>query len=1642
MEKSVVASTRESQKKAFITQERQGFEKISTEIKESIFQVLYLILKDEDDSLLAFIFSAGADYLQNLAFSFYQKIYSVWKATSLLNFVFNFFNFFQLQTYFGSAFTYTNYIITFYLTVAVIILVFINIIYVSYAFSKKRVSAIWPVVILRSITSLVFTLFFLPLTQLLVEMIQCQTDSDGRYVLSNFTTVECFKGAQIIHATVAIVSTALFAIIGLVVSLAYFEVRMLTEDSTARQHSRGDVIFTINKILLQLGFAFFSDQWILILILIIPAILLWYVYNIEEPYYNKHCTMFFRIATTYYLWTQALVAVSKLLENTTFTGGLITWVVGLPFIGAIMLTSSKSKASSLVKTSSRFKTSDDLLDHLRFVLQLIDTYKTDKNASILLTGYIEKHKDTCEEEDCPLRVTRKRRASTGGADQLDQMILGLILVVDRMYEAGMKKFKNSAKLRIAYCVFLIERKKNTKKAEQELARAKEMNLGFVDEFTIFRLTKLINDGFEGVDVVGLIAWENYKNLYNEYVKQSADLHKEFWLELKEDRPNLLKLNYLGSKINTALTYAQDYWSRLQKIRSDDPVILRTYGKFLIDIQNDIVEGMDIMQKAKKLMAKKVHYQFARKNSFDAGTLQHPYVEVIGNGNDIGKIKSANLLFTILVGIHRDEIIDKKINHFMPDLFATYHDAFLKNYNTREEEVDTKYLDNDNELFIKSKSGYIIPVLLRVSRIKSEEASNQLVFGAWLRNEHSKRSYVYFICQADGTITDMTATAVTVLNLNLQQVKKTRMTIDKIVPGALTEKGFRERGKEVLYRTDSNVSMVLTAMILPMQLRDKNNVDFRDLYQTSNPGKPALSANGDVYGYIVRVEKIEKNVEAQGSGSFDMSRHLSEKTTNSRRPSHLLEFDHNFKVSQKSQREEVQTNAGQIIYGFDTEKRSLEINELFQNDGGVKLDFENLLKGDAQVERNHFDYGEGIRHKKYIGGRLIEFGDEAEEAELARQKQWEEDAEDEESLFIKEDEDLNGLDSKKRKDKLSALKRLVKSALETNSRTSAISRLKGLTCLWILSIIAIGILQYVFLHAQFNDYNKKLQVIDIYSHQISEINQINTYIIDFITLNTVPALETSYADANIAQRREDLKSSVTDVVNLAGQLNEDQYLSYLKSFDELTLDIVVYTVSDEIVIQKIQSEAIAFITAKAYALHQMDLSDFTLDNPQVQTVLFNYINTILPAMRIMINKFSADLTKSLESFESQFIILFAVNFICALFSSFWGVRSLNNIEQQKSDVLLLFLEIPLRNVEVIGKKRDKFIEFFDAVTKRDLNDQLSDDESDGSIEQEAGLAGRPGVFDSSLNNGVLNVEDLNTNEEQEEALKNRKKLIKKYRSINFQKTKENTIKASVFILLSIVCSLSNSIQLIVTKHDLLHYTLQFSTNSLFSDTIITTLNRNRLMLVTPNLILNGMNIETGAYQSLQDLDALGDDLRDFFLYLTSLDNTLKDNSKQFYNQNACLQLTNQTEISPCETSLNQALTLGFLNLRDEIFKLVVQAYDSYQADPNPTDDDYITLFEINDSYNRFAYNILLNFNLNEEDYLENILSNASSLQEIIIIVYLLVIILLAVYFWIAFILKLDTEIWRTTRMITMIPLDVVNNIPNIKNFLKNIIRKSS
>lgn len=103
-------------------------------------------------------------------FPFNHKIHTIWKATSFLEIIFVIVDIFEISNYLPY-FNYTTFMISVYFLLVIILLIVLDIIYVSYSFSKKRFAMMWPLYVLRSVTSLVVTVFFLPITETLVAVI-------------------------------------------------------------------------------------------------------------------------------------------------------------------------------------------------------------------------------------------------------------------------------------------------------------------------------------------------------------------------------------------------------------------------------------------------------------------------------------------------------------------------------------------------------------------------------------------------------------------------------------------------------------------------------------------------------------------------------------------------------------------------------------------------------------------------------------------------------------------------------------------------------------------------------------------------------------------------------------------------------------------------------------------------------------------------------------------------------------------------------------------------------------------------------------------------------------------------------------------------------------------------------------------------------------------------------------------------------------------------------------------------------------------------------------------------------------------------------------------------------------------------------
>lgn len=81
---------------------------------------------------------------------------------------------------------------------------------------------------------------------------------------------------------------------------------------------------------------------------------------------------------------------------------------------------------------------------------------------MLLLGYVEKHKETCNlMEECPLIIMQNKKKRAHSNDQeMEDTIINLKKELERVYQQGLKKFPTCVNLRLSYGFFLMERIKN------------------------------------------------------------------------------------------------------------------------------------------------------------------------------------------------------------------------------------------------------------------------------------------------------------------------------------------------------------------------------------------------------------------------------------------------------------------------------------------------------------------------------------------------------------------------------------------------------------------------------------------------------------------------------------------------------------------------------------------------------------------------------------------------------------------------------------------------------------------------------------------------------------------------------------------------------------------------------------------------------------------------------------------------------------------------------------------------------------------------------------------------------------------------------------------------------------------------------
>ena len=144
-----------------------GLEKFEAELKNIIYGMSYLMLKQEQESTLQLFAIFFIQACQLLSLVFNASINYPWKGYMVETGFKSFFKTFQI-VYWLEYSSWTVFLIVFYIAVGIIAIVCINIGYSGYRITNKKTAVMWPLRLLRFALEYLSTIFFMPFNCILL----------------------------------------------------------------------------------------------------------------------------------------------------------------------------------------------------------------------------------------------------------------------------------------------------------------------------------------------------------------------------------------------------------------------------------------------------------------------------------------------------------------------------------------------------------------------------------------------------------------------------------------------------------------------------------------------------------------------------------------------------------------------------------------------------------------------------------------------------------------------------------------------------------------------------------------------------------------------------------------------------------------------------------------------------------------------------------------------------------------------------------------------------------------------------------------------------------------------------------------------------------------------------------------------------------------------------------------------------------------------------------------------------------------------------------------------------------------------------------------------------------------------------------
>ena len=770
-------------------------------LKTKIFNFYFFVLRKKDFNIFICSLLLIIETFQLISYSFSEPHLKVWKIKmSKMD---------NISLFIGASritpiFKYIKYDLYIIIYFGFLAYIFLHCLFITMIIKFNKITSKFyqiGIIFTRYFTT-PFTIFLIiPINEIILLPLKCEND---RIVIVK-NPIKCWKGLHYLYSILSIIFSLVFYMLIIICTIFYFN-PFNTKKTTTKISTSSDTFLYFTKIILVIKYIFIKDEYISIVIMLILSL-----FNLkkgfDEPTYNNYTLeSFLSIRNASFFWTNFVLIINKLAENSKINGNIYLLICGYPLIITFGIIYYRKKSESFVYASSNFNNINEYLTRTKYLIKLIDNYiennnnnktggKSNKNNTgtkneILLKGVISIHEETCLNEECPLKKFLEN------PNNFAIQKTSLLHYINNHFNLGIKKFPNSRLLLMIFVQFNYEKKYNLNAAKTYLAKLEKQKNSLTEDYIIHCIKQNIesvnkmndmNDGNEMIKVEETIE-QKYQRL-KFLIETSTKLYGEFWGILAANLTNNLNLNklyFLGNKLNKFLNEINTLWEnnlKNKKIDIENQSVAQLYAYFLREIIRNKKKSEEITKK----LNEEQHYE-SRKiddEKFDINNLDillenQEYVIYCRTNEkgDCNIIQCSNSIIYLL-GFIKQDLIGKNIEVLMPSIYIEEHAKMLSNRLKSMHSQLTSHKDNNfrgsdkKQIFLlpKTKVGYLIPVNSRFTIYNDDDFSNTYIIKSKFEAKDTKSVYAFYVLTKDDFTVDSISSSAINLGLSMDLLKK-------------------------------------------------------------------------------------------------------------------------------------------------------------------------------------------------------------------------------------------------------------------------------------------------------------------------------------------------------------------------------------------------------------------------------------------------------------------------------------------------------------------------------------------------------------------------------------------------------------------------------------------------------------------------------------------------------------------------------------------------------------------------------------------------------------------------------------------------------------------------------------------------------